>query len=386
MRSRRLLAALLGLALALPAPAWAAEWVKVADGTGPAATNPHLTVVGDYVYVVQLGATSATDAITVINTSGWGISTASFTAPSTATSWAIRGSGGDSTKWCVGGGGNSGGFLTCATPPGLSSWTARQDNSSDLAYGGTFDPFGLGYAGAYNYDTGTDVFGAFSLGLPSGYGEATHAENGYTFNQLAGCKVTSGYYLAASIIDAATDHVRTLGIDGSNAAKWTINCGTGVGCELANLATAMRPCLSDGTLGYTFTHSSTSTHIIGWNGSGAQTAESDLASIDVRPGFVFDLDGEGAEPWAFKTDGDSYQCVGTGNCWADEADGDITLDGGDTLSGCVLAASGAIPVCITTGRDVWAWTTPAAPSAQRPTPRPASAGAHALQTLRRLFP
>lgn len=63
MSRRHLLAALVGLALALPAlalpaPAWAAEWVKVADGTGPAATNPHLTVVGDYVYVIPPGATS----------------------------------------------------------------------------------------------------------------------------------------------------------------------------------------------------------------------------------------------------------------------------------------------------------------------------------------
>lgn len=358
--------ALILAALLASSPAWSAEWVKVADGTGPSATNPHLTVVGDYVYVVQLGATSATDAITLINTSGWGISTASFTAPSTATSWAIRGSGGDATKWCVGGGGNSGSFITCATPPTFSSWATRQDNSSDLAYGGTFDPFGLGYAGVYNYDTTTDEMGAFSLAIPSGYGQASHAENGYTLNQLAGCKVSSSYYLGASIIDSATDHVHALGIDGSNAAKWTVNCGTGTGCELGILATTMRPCFTDGTYGFTTTYSTTSTHIIGWNGSGAQTIETDFASIDVRPGFTFDLDGEGAKPWAFKTDGDSYQCTGTGNCWADESDGDITLDGGDTLSGCVLAASGAIPVCTTTGRDVWAWTTPAAPASGAP--------------------
>jgi hypothetical protein len=259
-----------------------------------------------------------------------------------------------------------------ASTANLSSWTqVQQANAATQSYGGGVFGFGLGHSFSSIVDTGTDTFTVYTANdNSSSYANPTsiNAASGFANYEQVGIVVsdvsgTENDFYCGSAIDATTGNAGKLiavGMNGAGSGRWTQSCsGTVRGCDSTASAHRAYQAFTNGSLCVvpSYNTSTGASYISAWDSSGVLQIQQTIASTDLRPGIYFDLDGSGAALWAWTSAGVAYKSTGGNFGDASGTTYDVPIDGGDTLSGCQLV-NGTIPVCLTTGGDVWAFRTP----------------------------
>lgn len=356
----------IAIAIFLATPALAAEWEKSVDATGFTGTRPLLCSLGTKLYALQGHSTSNPATITVFNAADDSISSASGR---TATNFQeVIGLGCDDINNRLYESGR--GRWTAYSPiASLGTWTSLIDGAVSAQSYGPVAKYSGGWGITETIDTGTDVFGiVYTTDFSGSWVETTlNAATGFANHEMTACLIadasgTANDFFFGAALDGTTGgtgKTMALGIDGAGNSRWTPNCGTGVGCENGASAHVMRQCFTNGTLAVVLAYNTSTgaTYATGFASNGTRTISQTLASTDLRRGVYFDLDGGGAALWAWTSAGIAYKSTGGDFSNATGTTYDITLDGGDTLSACQLV-NGTIPVCLTTGGDVWAWRTP----------------------------
>ena len=352
-------------AVLLALPAHAAQWEKAVDASGFTGTRPLLCAFQAKLYAMLMHGTTNPAPIIVWDASA---NTVSSATGRTVTNFnEVIGMGCDAvnSRLYVSGRGR---HVEHATFGSLGTWTSDIDASVAAQAYGAIDRFSTGWALGSTADLSTDTFSlVFTTDFSSSSGPSLNAASGFANHEETGCLVadvtgTANDIYVGAAIDAtlaAAGKVMALGIDGAGNSRWTPNCGTGVGCENGSSAHLLRQCFTNGTLAVTLAYNTSTgaTYATGWASNGTRTISQTLSSTDLRTGFYFDLDGSGAALWAWTAAGVAYKSTGGNFSDATGTTYDISIDGGDTLSGCQLV-NGTIPVCLTTGGDVWAFRTP----------------------------
>jgi hypothetical protein len=355
----------LAAALLLAIPAHAAQWEKSVEASGFTGTRPLLCAFQAKLYALLMHGTTNPAPIVVWDASA---NTVSSATGRTVTNFnEVIGSGCDSvnSRLYVSGRGR---HVEHATFGSLGTWTSDIDASVAAQAYGAIDRFSSGWALGSTADLATDTFSlVYTTDFSSSSGPSLNAASGFANHEETGCMVadvsgTANDIYVGAAIDAtlaAAGKVMALGIDGAGNSRWTPNCGTGVGCENGSSAHIVRQCFTNGTLAVTLAYNTSTgaTYVTGWASNGTRTISQTLASTDLRSGVYFNLDGGGAALWAWTSAGVAYKSTGGNFSDASGTTHDLVLDGGDTLSGCQLV-NGTIPVCLTTGGDVWAFRTP----------------------------
>lgn len=367
MRLRRVVAAVLAVLVA--SPSWAATWEKSVDASGFSGTRPLLCSLSTKLWATQMHGTTNNVPITQWDATNNTIT--SVTGPTVTYFNEVLGFGCDSTNSRVHVDGR-GRWEFFASTANLSSWTqVQQTNSPAQGFGGGVSGFGLGHAFSSVVDTGTDLFDIFTANdNSSSYASPTtiNAASGFANYETTGVVVsdvsgTANDYYCGAVIDATTGNAGKLvasGMNGAGSGRWTQSCsGTVRGCDSGVSAHRVYPAFTNGSLCvvHSYNTSTGESYVSAWDSSGVLQIQQTIASTDLRPGAYFNLDGAGAALWAWTSAGVAYKSTGGNFSDASGTTYDITLDGGETLTGCQLV-NGTIPVCLTTGGDVWAWRTP----------------------------
>lgn len=347
-------------------PAHAAQWEKAIDASGFTGTRPLTCSIGTKLFATQMhGATNPAPISTWDAASG---TAATVTGPTVTNFQEVLGMGcgqANSRVYLLG----RGRWGKYTPTSSLGTWTSFADAAvAAQGYGGVAGEFGLGIGLTSIADIATDTLNVYTWDLGATItGPSLNAASGFANFEQTACLVadvsgTANDIYVGAAIDAtlaAAGKVMALGIDGAGNSRWTPNCGTGVGCENGASAHLMRQCFTNGTLAVTLAYNTSTgaTYVTGWASNGTRTISQTLSSTDLRTGFYFDLDGSGAALWAWTAAGVAYKSTGGNFSDATGTTYDISIDGGDTLSGCQLV-NGTIPVCLTTGGDVWAFRTP----------------------------
>lgn len=360
------------VALLLALPAHAAQWEKAIDASGFTGTRPLTCAIGTKLYVTQMHGSTNPASIRTFDTATSAVATATGPTATNFNEVLGFGCGQTNSRIYISGRGR---WVKHAAASNLASWTSDTDSAvAAQGYAGSVSDFGLGAALTTTSDLSTDTFGIFTWDLAStSAGPTVNAATGFANYESTSCVVAdttgtnSDIYVGAAIdgTTGSTGKVIALGMDGDGDSLWTPNCGTGVGCENGASAHVIRQCFTNsvngisGTLAITLAYNTSTgaTYATGWASNGTRTISQTLSSTDLRTGVYFDLDGGGAALWAWTAAGVAYKSTGGNFSDATGTTYDISIDGGDTLSGCQLV-NGTIPVCLTTGGDVWAFRTP----------------------------
>lgn len=392
MSRRHILAALVGLALALPAPAWASfSWTKKADNSAwSGKANVDCVSDATYLYCIDRTTTSATNAASRWASDGTlarfdGCSLASIDNP-VYRLWGIIGS----TLYCGAASSATGNVAirvqTCSLPA-CSSWSSTY--APTWATGGRFGPYGriasigsltavwaatVANSGGHRAYDGTTVKVSESNGMIPDVSESAFVNStlivlgarrdnldGYTEHGMssAGSSLYSGHIQT---------HATTTGVGASSTSHLVASSATHVvfcmrGSSNTYCATVK---VSDGTEA-------------AWN----------AISGDVRTGIETGVLSGSTVVNLMKSDGTCYKGNATPpTSFTSDATCALTPDSSDNVR--ILAAcpdwnsdGSADPCAVTSAGDLWLAVVSSGTASR---PRPASAGAQALQMLRRLIP
>ena len=351
---KRFVAAILAILIA--SPSWAAGWVKLTNNSTVAFARPYPYFVGSSnggIVVFNIGATSATNILQVVDSSGTVTQKDGPTLSGTAigATRTPKGIGYSGTTLEFTGGGSGGYFIYECTLPTCGSWTSIIDGATPASYPGIREDLGNGMGSAMF----VPAAGSATIGGKPGVSVAV---SGQSTTSQEGMSCTVNSKVIGMAFASGDTKLWFAGSDNNNTTLWT-NVRYAVSGSAPTVPRA--PAFNDGSNCVFVWYDGTDSNVFTVSQSGAIVAQRILAK-DVRPIGYYNFNGT-TKSWLMDTTGVAY-VASAGGAFEDASSTtfDLTPDSTDTVMAGVVQTS-STPIVFTLAGDIWEWQGGAIPAA-----------------------